>query len=70
MNYEAYEMTDNTITGYRVYNSGRLIGTLERRGHLWIAGIVRGLNVITWSSPDKCKACEWITLNVELESRV
>ena len=57
---EAYEKTSDRITGYKIYDCGTQVATLEFRDQPWIAGVLNELKIETKSNSDFRLAYEWI----------
>lgn len=57
---EAYEETSDRITGYKIYDCGTQVATLEFRDQTWIAGVLNELKIETKSNSDFRLAYEWI----------
>ncbi len=43
---QVYEMTNQAITGYKLYDEGVQVATLEQRSNQWIAGIFYNFKII------------------------
>ena len=46
---QVYEMTNQAITGYKLYDEGVQVATLEQRSNQWIAGIFYNFKIKTIS---------------------
>ena len=43
---EAYEIIQESVSGFKVYIGSNQVGTLEKRGGSWIAAATCGLKII------------------------
>lgn len=62
---EAYEKTSDRITGYKIYDCGTQVATLEFRNQTWIAGVLNELKIETKSNSDFRLAYEWIKQQID-----
>lgn len=46
---EAYEIVYESVTGFKVYRDLRQVGTIEKRNNEWIAAVLVGFKVITFT---------------------
>ena len=57
---QAYEITDQAITGYKLYDEGVQVATLEHRSNQWIAGILDNFKIKTMIADNFEAAYTWI----------
>ena len=57
---QVYEMTNQAITGYKLYDEGVQVATLEQRSNQWIAGIFYNFKIKTMTPDNFHPAYHWI----------
>lgn len=57
---QAYEITNQAITGYKLYEDGVQVATLEHRSNQWIAGIFDNFKIKTMTTDSFQSAYYWI----------
>ena len=47
---EGYEVTQEVVTGFKVYRNQDQVATIEKRNHEWIGAITVGSKVVTFQN--------------------
>ncbi len=67
---EPYELSQGSITGYKIYSKEEQIATLEFRNCEWIVAMIDEDKLIIRKLKDFSEACDWVEGRINKEKGI